>query len=534
MVGESSAGKKTMLISTDVQPRQNAYEDENNAEHAEVNEAGCPVLRSECPDAIKSPGKNPLSEVNDLALNWLDADLTEEERLLTESAMTLLLDNPDAQVRLALANTMALLVDAPRHIVLSLADDEPLVSLPILEHSPQLLDGELVELIAQGTEDQQIAIACRDNISAVLASAIAEHGCQNACLRMLANDQVTPSIEAFDGLAERLGDDVAVRRALLARNDIGMDARLMLIEKYAHSLVENQRGADKLTQKRKHVQLREICDKATITYAAQVSNEEIGQLVGALISAERLSTAYLIRAICMGNISLFAHALSILSGQRLARVEAVLKDGKRTAFRAMFLKSGLPASVFDVFERTITCWRHLLGEFEDDEIDNADLPYLVTKHVLADYHGKRNDDTDKLLLLLRRIFAEAAREKARAHIERLALIRQQAAEALLEVFELEDKENEQADKDDQLSHDELMRFATGFAEELAQFTHNEADGVSQSEAMSGVEAGVEADDQSLQNSALIERTRKMEAKWAEQKHLRDEHKKAETDGRFAA
>jgi uncharacterized protein (DUF2336 family) len=383
---------------------------------------------------------------------WLRADLGEEEREAAEAAMTCILDDPQDDVRLALSEALGEISDPPRHLVLALAADEESVSLPILANSPTLLDGELIYYITNGTTRQHHAIAARAELSMAVCTSIAQNADAGVCLELLTNPACTLDDAGFLALAKAHGDHEDIRRDMLSRHDIGMKARILLIEKYAVSLLDDEIAEDERRRARHEQELIEVCDKAIITYAAQVSDDEISEIVLALIEAEKLTTAFLLRAICMGNLSIFAHSLAVLAGQSLGRVEKVLKDNRRNAFHAIYNRAELPAAAFGVFLATISAWRDALSN--NSRPDPAKLPYLVTRQVLAGYEGDRNLVVDELLLLLRKICTEAARESARFQVEQIALKSIQLA-ALPEPEPI------------QMSEEELMEFAVHLADELA-------------------------------------------------------------------
>ena len=66
--------------------------------------------------------------------------------------------------------------DAPAAIVQALSLDQPSVALPVLEHSPLLIDADLVDIVATGNSEMQCAIARRINLPASVCAAIAEVG----------------------------------------------------------------------------------------------------------------------------------------------------------------------------------------------------------------------------------------------------------------------------------------------------------------------------------------------------------------------
>ncbi|WP_075996132.1 DUF2336 domain-containing protein [Salaquimonas pukyongi] len=382
---------------------------------------------------------------------WQVADLSPEQRESAEAAMTCMLDDPDEEVRLSLSTALAEAIDPPRHLVLALAEDSPEISLPVLAHSTVLVDGELVHLIENGTEEQQAAIARRAVVNERIGATLASHGCKFACLIMLTNPAARLTEDSFYTLAERFGDCSHARQCLFARPDIGMRARTLLIEKYAACLAEDE----DLDHPARELETAEIAEKAIITYAAELGDSENRQIVEALIGRQKLTTAFLLRAICMGNLTLYCHALSVLSGQAPDRVERILKDQRANAFRAIYEKAGLPASAEPVFFAALASWSHHLGN--GAAADASRLPYRVTREVLAGYEGRRDAVVDELLILLRRICTDFARESARSKVSELALRHEQAMALPQPEEAVEELEPEQ-----------LMEFAENLAEELAE------------------------------------------------------------------
>lgn len=395
---------------------------------------------------------------NALGRAFLISPMDEIERDAAEAAMTVLLDDPDVNVRLALADAFAESGQAPRHIVLALADDDASVSVPILGKSPVLLECELNNFIKKGSAEQQFAIACREHLAQSTCTLIAQNAPEDVCLAMLLNIGARISADAFDQIAERHGDNSDVRSCLLARGDVPMTARIMLIEKYALSLMPKAKEEAQHETNKRLCDMQEACDKATITFAAQVSEQEISEIVDALIGSARLNTGFLLRAICMGNIALFANALSSLAKVPLERVERVLADDRRKTFAAIYQRSDLPAAAFSVFHFAICSWRAAL--LKKSNTDPASLCYFVTRDTLANYQATENESgpiVDQLLMLLRRICTHAARESARNKVE---LINKSIAHKTLML-------EAQEEKAPALTNVEIADFAVNLAEELA-------------------------------------------------------------------
>ena len=82
-----------------------------------------------------------------LARAWLISDLSAADRAAAEGALLMLLDDPSSLVRQAMAEVFARSAEAPAAIVQALAVDQPSVALPVLEHSPLLIDADLVDTL---------------------------------------------------------------------------------------------------------------------------------------------------------------------------------------------------------------------------------------------------------------------------------------------------------------------------------------------------------------------------------------------------
>jgi uncharacterized protein (DUF2336 family) len=83
-----------------------------------------------------------------LARACLYSDMSADDRAAAEGALIMLLDDPSPLVRAELARALAFSDEAPPAVILGLAADQPEIASWVLEHSPLLLDTDLVELIA--------------------------------------------------------------------------------------------------------------------------------------------------------------------------------------------------------------------------------------------------------------------------------------------------------------------------------------------------------------------------------------------------
>ncbi len=131
-----------------------------------------------------APASERAEATRSLARAWIFSDLSDDDRAAAEGALLMLLDDASPLVRQAMAQVFARAPSAPPAIVQALSVDQPCVSLPVLEHSPLLIDADLVDIVATGNSELQCAVARRINLPISICAAIAEVGSAAAALEL--------------------------------------------------------------------------------------------------------------------------------------------------------------------------------------------------------------------------------------------------------------------------------------------------------------------------------------------------------------
>src|SRR5439155_18595905 len=171
-----------------------------------------------------------------LARCYLHSDLSADDRAAVEGALIMALDDPSPLVRSALAQALAFSEDSPPVVILALAADQSEIASWVLEHSPVLVDADLVDAVATGGPQAQAAIANRSLLPCTVAAALAEVATAEACLILIENTEAVIALSSFSRLVERHGHLGAIREALLARDDLPVSARQALVAKLSELL----------------------------------------------------------------------------------------------------------------------------------------------------------------------------------------------------------------------------------------------------------------------------------------------------------
>jgi uncharacterized protein (DUF2336 family) len=351
-----------------------------------------------------------------LARAWLISDLSEEDRAAAEGALLMLLDDVSPLVRQAMAEAFARSSDAPAAIVQALSLDQASVALPVLEHSPLLIDADLVDIVATGNCEVQCAVARRVNLPASVGAAIAEVGSASAALELIENAYAELAPFSWDRIVERHGHLAAIRESMLVLEDLPAATRAALVAKLSETLTQFVVARNWLSADRAVRIAGEARERSTVHIAARSRGDDMSGLVRHLRATGQLTSGLILRALLSGNLELFDHALAELSGLPLSRVFALLHDRGAASLHALLRRAGLPQSTFAAFQMALDV-NHEAG-FVDSPDGAARLRRRMVERVLT-HCGTDRQAVEPLLILLRRFATESAREEARTFCDEL-------------------------------------------------------------------------------------------------------------------
>lgn len=351
-----------------------------------------------------------------LARAWLISDLSTDDRIAAEGALLMQLDDPSPLVRQAMAEAFARSLDAPGAIVRALSADQPTVALPVLEHSPLLIDADLVDIVATGNDEVQCAVARRIALPVSVCAAIAEVGCAAAALELIENPHAELAPFSWHRIVERHGHLAAIREAMLVLDDLPSATRAALVAKLSDTLAQFVVARNWLSADRAERIATEARDRSTMNIAARSRGEDMAGLVHHLRVTGQLTAGLILRALLSGNLDLFDASLAELADLPLARVSALLHDRGGNSLHALLRRAGLPEATFAAFQVALDAC-HEQG-FVDSDDGAARLRRRMVERVLTHCETDRGA-AEPLMVLLRRFATESAREEARLFCDEL-------------------------------------------------------------------------------------------------------------------
>jgi uncharacterized protein (DUF2336 family) len=351
-----------------------------------------------------------------LARAWLFSEMSSDDVAATEGALLMLLDDPSPLVREAMAQVFAHSSDAPAAIVRALSCDQPSVALPILQHSPLLIDADLVDIVATGKREVQCAIASRRNLPASICAAIAEVGTIEACLVLIENAEAALTPLSIDRIVERFGHVAAIRERLLDGRELPAATRLALVAKLSDQLSRFVTARNWLSTERAEIVTGEARERSMVNIAAKAPGDDLCVLVRHLRESGQLTAGLILRTLLSGNADMFELSLVELTGMNRQRVSAILQEPAGASLTALLSRAGFPPSTFAAFRAALAAG----GEIGfAGTIDGATrLQRRMVERVLTSCEQDA-EATEALLILLRRFETESAREEARLFCDEL-------------------------------------------------------------------------------------------------------------------
>ena len=203
------------------------------------------ALTAELVHLAKEPSSDKrralLRQITDLFLVG-DGERNVSETALFEEIVSRVVKDVDLTGRVEFAERMADHDNAPRNIVLDLANSEIAVAWPVLSRSKALADTDLVGLATSGSDLALQAMSERQSISEIVTDVLVRRGSQLVARSLAGNGGARFSKFGFGELVRRSEGDELLQMGLAAREDLPPEvvATLapLLSEKLRRSLVE--------------------------------------------------------------------------------------------------------------------------------------------------------------------------------------------------------------------------------------------------------------------------------------------------------
>jgi len=332
---------------------------------------------------LTDPSADNRAEAADkIASEFGNGSLSDSERAIAEDIFKVMIKDAEERVRGALSNHLKNAPDLSRDIAKSLANDlSDSVALPMLQFSEALTDADLVEIVRQQGSTRTAAVAQRPSVSETVSDAIVTHGDEDAVVALVSNAGADISEKSLDQVVETYGESVRMQEPLVHRPTLPVTIAEKLVTKVAEHLqahlvanheLPEQTAADLILQSR---------EKATLGLSGG-SSEEIAALVDQLLNNGRLTPSIVLRALCVGDLSFFEHALSALAGVPVANARVLIHDEGSLGLKSLYQKAGMPAGLLPAYRSALEMVKN--AELERIDADPEQRMRRILEHVLTE------------------------------------------------------------------------------------------------------------------------------------------------------
>lgn len=361
----------------------------------------------------RAAGVRALSEA------YVRSPMLDDDRREAETALLAMLDDPSALVRRAMAEALAG-ENAPRAVVLGLAQDQPDVAAFVLAASPMLTQADLIDAIAVGGELAQGVIARRRDVGVALAAAIVAVGSEDAIISLFQNEHAAISPATLQRTADRAATAPALREAMLASHSLPVSIRHQLALSLAESLSSWAGGCGFMSRDRAERVARESSEKVALSLALQSdgTEQELMSLIAQLRRSNKLTPGLILRSLLSGDTALAEAALADLADMPLSRASGILHDRRGAGVGALCRKADIPAMLVPAFVAAIEAVREV--GMPASNAARATTSRRIIERVLIACDNGSQDNIAPLMAMLRRFEADAAREEANEMAQHMA------------------------------------------------------------------------------------------------------------------
>ena len=342
--------------------------------------------------------ENRAATAEKLASQFQTGDLSASERTLAEEIFKLMVKDAEERVRVALSDNLKHAPDLSNDVAAALAKDvSDVVAFPILQFSEALTEDDLIEIIRTQPIDRQIVVAERPDVTENVADAIVVEGGQKAVAALVNNEKASLSEKTLGKVVDKYGDDVDIQTPLVHRAKLPVAIAERLVAKVSAKLQQYLVKYHELPEETASDLILQTREKATLSIVgADAEDEDVEALVSQLMANGRLTPSIILRALCVGDLSFFETALSVLSKIPLANARMLIYDEGDLGLKSLYAKAGLPQSVYAAFRSAFDLVMDTASEKSDDDPEvrmRRILERVLTvHHDIADEYGAENVD----------------------------------------------------------------------------------------------------------------------------------------------
>lgn len=298
-----------------------------------------------------------------------DRNLTKQDRAIMVDIMQGIIKSVAVSVRQSLAEQFADQADAPKDLIVALANDEIKVAYEVLAKSEVLKDAELLDIIRYRTMEHQVAVATRPYVSPRVSDALVETENEKVVVTLLSNNGAQIPHQTMGRLVGAAPRFKSYQEPLAHRRDLSPELVRKLYKTISHALRDHIVENYDLDPAALDETIEAAVENALDRQIEVVNNSEPSP--GLIENSSNGDEHALIKLLRQGEIAVFLDQFTAWSKLPLQMVRKILFEPGGEALAVVCRAIGLDKHTFISI---LIRFRHgRLGEkhVEDDELTNA-------------------------------------------------------------------------------------------------------------------------------------------------------------------
>ena len=346
---------------------------------------------------LQDPSADTRASLAPKLAGQLDSEaLSRSEFAIAHDILNLMARDTAVVVRRALADNLKTTRNLPRDVALTMARDIDDVAVPLLETSEVFTDEDLVELVREVPEAKQMAIARRGTVSAPVADALIETDNQHVVETVVRNDGAELTEQTLNRVLDRFGDVEDIQQPMTYRQELPMTVAERLVSRVSDHLKNYLMTHHELSADTASELVLKARERATMNLMGPNADDlDVERLVAQLHANRRLTPSIVFRALCVGDLSFFEHAMAQLGDVPVMNARALIHDRGTLGLKSLYDRTGLPDRLFPAMRVAVGILEQTDPRAKD--FDRASFGELMLERILTNADDLHPDDADYLL-----------------------------------------------------------------------------------------------------------------------------------------
>ncbi|MBP9694339.1 MAG: DUF2336 domain-containing protein [Alphaproteobacteria bacterium] len=346
---------------------------------------------------LKDPSDSAKASLGEKVASQIDnPELSDAERTLAVSIIEHLAQDTAVIIRKALAHNLKTSRTIPRDVALKLANDIADVSLPIIEYSSVLTDEDLISIIDTGSAEKQIAVARRPVVSNRIVGALIETNNEDVVVELVSNPGADIQEQNYSRVIEKFPKSERIHEGLITKRKLSPVIQEKLMHLVSDHLKTQLTKLSNLSVESASELVDATREKETISRITSIAAaENMESLVRSMAQQGRLTPSIILRAICLGDINFFEHAIALLGQVPLYNAKILIYDTGKSTLETLLRKSRIPENLIPAFVVAVNVRKET--DYDGGENDQIRFRRRMIERILTQYEGMGEDNLNYLL-----------------------------------------------------------------------------------------------------------------------------------------